>query len=172
MFSWLAIKLFFGGFTRRLWKVWDFLMDHPVLLAIVLCLPIGFVGGCTYKDKELKALEVQIAEDMRKQEEAAAELKKQGEAKAAELLAENEALKADLAGLGADYENRLAQYIKNNPAKVIRIKVPVPTDPARTEDVVFEDGKLTCRRMPSTFKDTVNDMVDRTLTNILKEKTK
>lgn len=174
-FPLLALPLLSGlktavvGFVSGTFK---FVTEHP-RAALEIVLVVGAAVGSWYWTKErvskekdafyqpiiqqyageIEALNTKVKDVETSSEKAAAE----AETRIGEANAEIERLKGD-------YEAKLAEERARKKGRIQTVYVPIPGSTGadgkpKEAEVTFENGEVVCRRLPETYKDTVNSMI-------------
>lgn len=160
----LAVWKFVSGFWSMLWTL---ITKYPLqcLAVIGVCILLWLtnkwaVERTTTRINKANAAYVQkvekLADDRRLRIlEIEANSKKAGEEAALEIGEKTKALEA----AKSDYEQRLKLAQQNKKIEYVYVKVP-GAKAESTQLIVEADGEVACRRLPSTFSESVNHMVD------------
>lgn len=163
-------KTALGIFT----SIFNFFMEHPAIFGMVVCtLVSGIVCwniGSNRAEAEVTAKYEKVMKQIQAESQARAEKMAKVEADskkaAAEAKTEIEQKQKAISTISANYEQRLADALKNPKIKVVKIEVPGTNKPA---EVFIENGVVSCRNLPSTFTNVINDMVDTANGRLLTE---
>lgn len=174
MIVWLFLQGLWKGALGFLGGVVQFFSEHPAVLGMVLCTIVSAVVSWNIASERT---EHRVTA---KYEKVLAQVKAESEARAAKIAAvEADSKKAaaeaqaeitqktnTITTIRNDYEKKLADSRKNPKIKVVTVTVPGVDKPT---EVFVENGVVSCRNLPSTFTDTINDMVDAANGKLLTE---
>lgn len=139
-----------GFFT----KVFKYLVEHPVTLAIIVAFALGFFVARHFTEtkshKQLVALQAEIV----KQKAKIDEVERQSIVDATLNKEREDKLREEIANVVDDYELKLTSQPEK--VKIVKVLVPGQTKPT---DVYVEGNEVACRRLPSAYADEVNKLV-------------
>lgn len=166
----LVLKSFFGGMFRGISSLFSGLFTmigkYPYLFLGIAVLGISMWQTYGFAERRVSAkYEILLKATDAKTRALNDKIKLTEESsKAAATVAkiEIEAKKSEITRISVDYEARLLKERQNKKIEVIRVQPP-PNNQGKVVspvDVMFEDGQVVCRRLPTAFSDTINDIID------------
>ncbi len=174
MIVWMFLQGLFKGALGFLGGVVKFFAEHPAVLGMVLCTIVSAVASWNIASERTEARVTA------KYEKVLAQVKAESEARAAKIASveadskkaaaeaarEIEDKRSLIVAISNDYMKKLEEARKNPKIKVVTVTVPGAEKPT---EVFVENGVVSCRNLPSTFTETINDMVDAANGKLLTE---